>query len=540
MARIIRTHETDLEALDDFTRSQVYNGLDVCVTKDVYDAINTQLDEVTERTYTLSRSLQGPVLEMRIRGVLVDQVRKSEVIDELAAVSDLLERRLDRIVLDGVGMDYFNYRSHDDLQSLFYRHLGIPPIIKLGRPTTDRSAREKLETYPIAGQLVRHINALTEIGDRISVLNTAIDPDGRIRTSYNIAGTSTGRFSSSMSEFGTGGNLQNVEESLRSVFIADPGYKFAKADAKSGESYCVGGVEWNRFGDGAYLDACESGDIHTAVARMVWPELGWTGDLRHDKQLALQPFYRDHDYRFMCKKLGHGSNYNGKPFTLAEQSKLDIDIVTQFQLKYFRAFPAHQRWQADVEDRLRRLGYLDTLTGRRRRFFGRRTDPATIREAVAYDPQGSLADIVNTAMIRIWRDCKLNHRPIHIVMHDHDALTFMYPEELEDEVVAYLQRMLVVAVPLANGRELRIPYDVEVGWNKGHFDPVKNPEGLQAYRGPDSRKRQPIRNLVTHLLGAPAKCLPLAGLNRSSPPSSPRPNPSRALLSSAAGRQSPS
>ena len=98
--------------------------------------------------------------------------------------------------------------------------------------------------------MVKHINLLTELGDKISVLKTAIDDDGRIRTSYNIAGTSTGRFSSSISEFGTGGNLQNVEESLRSIFIADAGYKFAKCDAKSGESFCVGAIEWNLFKDG--------------------------------------------------------------------------------------------------------------------------------------------------------------------------------------------------------------------------------------------------------------------------------------------------
>ena len=495
--RIIRTHEVNFDDLDQWTRENLYNGLDVCVTQDVFNAIHPQLDEVTERTYALSTALQGPVLEMRIRGVLVDQVRKLEVIDELSEVSSLLERRLERIVLDGVGLPSFNFRSHADLHNLFYRALGLRPVIRQGRPSTDRAAREKLESYPLATQLVRHINALTELGDRISVLRTALDPDGRIRTSYNIAGTSTGRFSSSLSEFGTGGNLQNVEESLRSIFIADPGYKFAKCDAKSGESYCVGAIEWNRFGDGAYLDACESGDIHTAVARMVWPGLGWTGDKKGDRALAETPFYRGHDYRFMCKKLGHGSNYGGMPKTLADQSKLPIDVVAQFQTKYFTAFPAHQLWQRAVDHDLRKLGHLTTLTGRRRWFFGRRNDPATLREAIAYDPQGSLADIVNLAMLRIWRA----HR-VPIVMHDHDALTFMYPEETEDELIPWIMDNLVVPIPLANGRTLRIPYDVEVGWNKGHHSD-SNPDGLRPYRPRDSgRKRQPIRKLLNHILGA--------------------------------------
>jgi DNA polymerase I-like protein with 3'-5' exonuclease and polymerase domains len=456
-----------------------------------------QLDQTTEQTYTLSRALQGPVLEMRIRGVLVDHVRRLEVIDELLALSGMLERRLDRIVLDGVGMPSFNWRSHADLQALFYSHLGISPITKMGRPTTDRSAREKLESYPIAAQLVRHINALTELGDKISVLRTELDTDGRIRTSYNIAGTSTGRFSSSLSEFGTGGNLQNVEESLRSVFIADPGWKFAKCDAKSGESYAVGAIEWNRFGDGTYLDAVESGDIHTSVARLVWPDRGWTNVLAADKNLAEQPFYRNFSYRFMCKKLGHGSNYAGKPFTLAEQSRVPIDVVAEFQRQYFTAFPAHQRWQSDVEHQLRRTGNLTSLTGRRRWFFGRRTDAGTLREAIAYDPQCSLADIVNITMLRIWRQ-----RQVLIMMHDHDALTFMYPEETEDEIIPWLLENLVVSIPLDRGRVLRIPYDVEVGWNKGHHDPNRNPDGLQPYRGHDDRKRQPIRKVIDHILGA--------------------------------------
>ena len=93
-----------------------------------------------------------------------------------------------------------------------------------------------MESYLLARQIVRHIITMRELGKKISMLKTEIDPDGRMRTSYNIAGTSTGRFSSSYSEFGTGGNLQNVEESLRSIFISDPGFKFAKFDAKSGES----------------------------------------------------------------------------------------------------------------------------------------------------------------------------------------------------------------------------------------------------------------------------------------------------------------
>jgi DNA polymerase I-like protein with 3'-5' exonuclease and polymerase domains len=493
--RIIKTHETDMNSVSDWDRSQIYNGLDVCCTHDVFAATHPQLDHHTEDTYAFSRSLQGPVLEMRIRGVLVDLARRSSVVDEICDEIDWVEGRLNQLVIDGVGMSEFNWRSNAHLQKLFYGELGIYPITRAGRPTTDRSAREKLESHPLATQLIRHINTLVELGDKLSVLRTEIDPDGRIRTSYNIAGTSTGRFSSSLSEFGTGGNLQNIEESLRSILIADPGYKFCKLDAKSGESFCVGAIEWNLFRDGAYLDACESGDPHTAVARLVWPDLGWIGDdLRANKKLAERPFYRHYSYRFMCKKLGHGSNYGGKPATLAGQAKLPVEVVSSFQPKYFSAFPAHQRWHSDVDDRLRRLGYLISLTGRKRYFFGRRSDPSTLREAIAYDPQGSLADIVNAAMLKLWR-----MNIAIVMMQDHDAITFMYKEADEEHVVAHLLRELIIPIPLADGRVLRIPYDAEVGWNKGHASD-SNPDGLIPWSGHDPRKRQPIRGLMDSIV----------------------------------------
>ncbi len=451
--RIIKTHERKPGEYDDWTEDQIYNSLDCMVTREIFDVIHPQLDSLTGATYNLSRALQAPVLEMRCRGVLVDTAQRAKVIDELYNDLDRLERQLDRIVLDGLGLETFKWSSPKDLGRLFYDVLKIPPIKSKGRVSTDVNALEKLQAYTVARQIVYHILAMRELSKRISVLRTALDPDGRMRTSYNIAGTSTGRFSSSSSEFGTGGNLQNVEERLRSIFIADPGMKFAKCDAKSGESYVVGAIEHNLFGDSTYLDAVESGDVHTAVAKLCWPNLAWTNVLKADKEIAEQPYYRHYSYRFMCKKLGHGSNYGGQPFTLAQQSRHPISVVQQFQPKYFAAFPAHRRWQEWVAETILRKGNLTTLTGRRRWFHGRRNDSSTIREAIAYDPQGSLADIVNTAMLNLWRE------GYTIVMHDHDALTFMYREEEEDEIIPKIMARLEVPVQLAGGRELRIPYD---------------------------------------------------------------------------------
>jgi DNA polymerase-1 len=428
---------------------------------------------------------------MRLRGVLIDAARKAEVVDEYFDMLEILNTNLERIVLDGVGMHGFNWRSNPDLHTLFYEKLKIPVFKKAGRPTVDRNALEKMESYIIARPIIRHIKVMRDIGKKIGVLRTAIDPDGRIRTSYNIGGTSTGRFSSSLSEFGTGGNLQNVEELLRSIFIADKGMKFAKFDAKAGESFIVGAIEWNLFEDPRYLDACDTGDPHTAAARVCWPKLPWTNNLATDKAIAEQPFYRHHSYRFMCKKLGHGSNYGGKAQTLSEQTQLPIGVVQDFQPKYFLAFPAHLQWHAYVDNTLRKSGTLVSLTGRKRQFWGRRNDDSTLREAIAYDPQCSLADIVNSCMLTIWRS-----RDATLLFHDHDALTVQYPEDREDEIVPKLLQQLRHPIPLKHNRTLLIPFDCKTGWNKSDYDSKKNPMGLKDYAPNDKR----VRPKPTHIL----------------------------------------
>lgn len=464
-------------------RESVYNGLDCAVTLEVMETLLNQFDSHTGPTYDFSRALQGPVLEMRCRGVLVDQQRKSQVIEEFYDHLEILEDNLSRIVLEGVGLSSFNWRSNPDLHTLFYERLRIPAITRNGRPTVDRTALEKFEGYTIARPIVAHISAMREIAKKISVLKTAIDPDGYMRTSYNIAGTSTGRFSSSFSEFGTGGNLQNVEESLRSIFIADPGMKFAKFDAGQIQSRVVGAAEWNLLGDGTYLDVCESGDLHTVVAKMVWPTLAWVGDLKSDRAIADGIFYRHYSRRDMCKKLGHGSNFYGRPPTLNVETKVPIPLITEFQRSYFKAFPQHNQWFESTQDRLYKQGYIISICGRKRWFFGRRNDDQTLREALAFEGQDGEAWIVNNAMLNIWRK-----GTAILIAQEHDALVFMYPEEREDTIIPELLSQLPIQVPLKNGRVLEVPYDAKTGWNKGDWS-ESNPEGLKEWIGGDKRKR---------------------------------------------------
>jgi DNA polymerase-1 len=487
MVKIIDTSQLSPEDLTASEREACYNGLDCCVTAEVLEALLPQLNEQTSATYEFSKSLQGPVLHMGLTGILVDQFRKTDVIDNYYEIIERLDGYITSLA-ETAGLPYLNWRSYKDLQKLFYDRYQVMPILsKTGQPTLNRAALEKIESYYITLTLpmIYLIKKIRELQKRIDVLRTEIDHDGRMRTSYNIAGTTTGRFSSSLSEFGTGGNLQNIEEHLRSIFIADPGMKLANFDAEQGESRVVGAIEWNLFGDSTYLDACESGDLHTAVARICWPDLGWKGTLEIDRALAEEPYYRHYSRRFMCKKLGHGANYGGRAQTLSAETKTELPIVEEFCRNYHSAFPAHRLWHHWVESQLAKTGKLTSLTGRLRHFFGRRDDHKVIREAIAYDAQGSLVDIVNRGMLKVW-----NSQCCQLLLQGHDSIIVQYHEEEEDELIPKILSLLHIPISLANQRTLMIPYGCKTGWNWGEYGGT-NPDGLKKYAPGDKRRRTP-------------------------------------------------
>lgn len=490
--KIIKTHELtplSMSLMSSTELLHIYNGLDACITSEVFDEIEGQLDNQTRATYEFSKALQGPVLDMKLRGVLVDQNQRLKTIAAYERDLNILKSNLERIFAKGIGRS-FNWNSPAQMKELFYEILALPPIKKRNTKgqytlTVDRNALEALDAYFIAQPIVSHILGLRDIAKKVSVLKTDIDPDGRMRTSYNIGGTTTGRFSSSLSDFGTGGNLQNIEERLRRPFVADQGFKFAYIDLEQAESRLVGAIEWNLFHDGRYLDACESGDLHTSVCKLAWRDiLPWANDMERDRRLAESPFYRQHSYRHMAKVLGHGTNYNGKPYTMAKHTKLDAKLIADFQSKYFTAFPSHQRWHAHVASELLQRGCLSTLTGRRRWFFGRRNDDTTIREAIAYDPQGSVGDILNRGMLQVWRAniCQL-------LLQIHDAILCQYPEHLENEILPQLLKLIQVPIELNHSRTLLIPSEAQVGWNWSKQD-ANNPDGLRKWVGSDDRVRQ--------------------------------------------------
>jgi hypothetical protein len=165
-----------------------------------------------------------------------------------------------------------------------------------------------------------------------------------------------------------------------------------------------------------YLDFCESGDLHTNVAKMTFQDLPW-GTGPTDREIANEIFYREFTYRESCKRLGHATNLFGKPPAVARETRIPQPLVANFQSGYFAAFPEIPDWHNYTRTKLIRDGWLTSLMGRRRWFQGRRFDLDTLKQAIAYNPQGSIADIISKAILAIWK----SGLPVQLLLQVHGS-----------------------------------------------------------------------------------------------------------------------
>ncbi len=476
----------------------IYNAYDCCITHEILPKIISQFTPEDSQIYEFELAQYAAVLLMNRNGIAVDMELREKLLNEI----NLTKKRLTHILecyCEAMGLPLFNPDSPSQLIDIFYTRLGFKPIInyKTKRPTTDRDALEQLaEIYPISKPLIKVILSLREQNKKQSVLTTALDSDNKIRASFRVAGTETGRYASRENIFGTGTNLQNINDALREIFIPSrPDYKFAYIDLEQAESRAVAGIVYALTGDLSYWNACHSADLHTVVCRLIWPDRAWTGDIEADKALAEEIFYRSYSFRDIGKRAGHGSNYYGKPPAMAKHLKVHKEIVETFQNAYFSAFPGIPLWHQQTKLKLQTTGQIRTAFGRRRCFFGRLTDDSTLREAIAFEPQSTVADCLNTALARMPVLDSIN-----LLAQIHDAILFEYPAKDETKILNQALKLMSVEIPYKD-KILIIPSEVKVGWNWASRDPSnpsRNPFGMQKWKGCDDR--QPPKRAEFNLL----------------------------------------
>lgn len=473
-----------------------YNSLDCAVTLEIHQKLAQK--NSGQGVYAFERALQGPALDMMLRGFRIDPVWRAKNTDDMTKRQAFIEDRLNRLAHAVWGKD-LNPRSPPQLKEFFYGALNLPPIWTSKKGvrsiSTDREALEKLSQYYIAQPIINSVLLARDTSKKLSVLRSGVDPDGRMRCTYNVCGTETGRWASSRNVYGRGSNLQNITEELRRMFVADPGYILLYVDGEQAESRGVGFIHGRLFDDWRYLDACEAGDLHTTVTKLVWPGLGFTDDPKSDRALADQNFYRHFSYRDMAKRGGHGTNYYGQPHTMARHLKVDKGLIEDFQRDYFKAFPAMRKWHTWVSEQLAIHQSITTFVGRERTFFGRPNDDATLRKAIAFEPQSVVGDLVNEGGYRVWK----KFPEAQVLAQIHDAYLFQIPETRLDLIAPILASFEVPVRDRKSGRTLIIPAEAKIGWNWAGEEmstPVEkrkfkdgNPDGLRKWKGSDTRVR---------------------------------------------------
>ena len=392
---------------------------------------------------TLEIPLIAVLADMEWKGVRVDLERLGEISRSFAR--ELTE--LERAIYQAAGTE-FNINSTPQLRHILFEKHQLPILKKTKTgPSTDYEVLEQLAVmgHDVPKLLIEYRELSKLKSTYVDALPGFINPrTGRIHTSFNQAGAATGRLSSSDP------NLQNIPvrtprgEAIRRAFVASPGAELLTADYSQIELRLLAHLS----GDPAFVEAFEKGgDIHRQTAAVIFgvPQEQVTSEMRGQ-----------------AKTINFATIYGQGPFALSRQLGITLDEAKRFIDQYFTRFSGVRAWLDRTVAEARTRGYVETLFGRRRyipelkdrnfniRAFGERT-------ATNSPLQGSAADLIKTAMIRIaqsFRDRGLESR---MILQVHDELVFEVPHGERETATE------VVKSHMESAAALRVPLVVSVG-----------------------------------------------------------------------------
>ncbi len=394
-----------------------------------------------------------PVLSrMECRGVLIDGPQLRRQGEELARGIAELEAQ----AWEAAG-ERFNLGSPKQLQAILFERLGLPVRSKTpkGQPSTAESVLQELATdYPLPRLILEH-RALAKLKSTYTdKLPGLVDPvSGRVHTCYQQAVAATGRLSSSDP------NLQNIPvrseagRRIRQAFVAPPGCRLLAADYSQIELRIMAHLS----GDEGLLRAFAAGeDIHRATAAEVF---------------GVVPEAVSGEQRRSAKAINFGLIYGMSAFGLARQLGIGRGEAQDYVDRYFARYPGVKAYMDATRAAARERGYVETVFGRRlylpdiragnlqRRQYAERT-------AINAPMQGTAADIIKRAMVRLDARIRAEALPAHMVMQVHDELVLEVAEGALEAVGA------IVHETMCGAAALRVPLEVEVGtganWDEAH------------------------------------------------------------------------
>lgn len=410
----------------------------------VADALDDRLDAGTKRVLTEIELPIIPVLaQMEATGITVSP----DVLSGLRArLAESAARHAAQAYAE-IGREV-NLGSPKQLQQVLFEELGMPRTRanKTGYSTDAASLADLQEKspHPFLGLLLQHRD-VTKLGQIVDTLEKSVAADGRIHTSYEQTGTSTGRISS------TDPNLQNIPiktevgREIRSAFTHGPEFTtLLTADYSQIEMRIMAHLS----GDAGLIEAFNAGeDLHRFVGSRIF----------HVDPSEVTPLMRT-----KVKAMSYGLAYGLSAFGLSKQLRIDTAEAKQLMSDYFARFGAVRDYLRSVVEKAREDGYTETIFGRRRPFGDLRSKNRVLREnaeraALNAPIQGSAADIMKIAMVDIARDLREHKLSSRLLLQVHDELVFEVAPEETDRLTA------IVLARMGGAATLAVPLDVQVG-----------------------------------------------------------------------------
>lgn len=426
---------------------------DADITLRLKNVLEPKLDEagVARLFRDIEMPLVGVLADMELNGVCLD----TEALHETSEVFNKRMTAIEQHIYELAG-EQFNISSPRQVGDILFGKMKIvdkPKKTKTGQFVTSEEVLQQLRSKsPIIDEILNYRGLKKLLSTYVDALPKLINPrTGRIHTSFNQTVTATGRLSSSDP------NLQNIPvrdddgKEIRKCFIPEPGCLFFSADYSQIELRIMAHLSE----DENMIEAFREGfDIHAATAARIW----------HKDIGEVTPAERK-----KAKQANFGIIYGITTYGLAQRMDISNGEARDLIDGYFLTFPRVEAYMEQAKETARKQGYAETLFHRRRYLPDINSHNATVRgfaerNAINAPIQGSEADIIKVAMVRIHHRFKAEGIRSKMILQVHDELNFsVFPEEKE-------QVERIVIEEMQGAYKLRVPLVADAGWGKNWLE----------------------------------------------------------------------
>ncbi len=443
------------KSMRDLSPAEVYEyaAEDADITLRLKNVLEPKLKEIDCESlfWDVEMPLVPVLAHMEMNGVRIDTEALKETSTKLTQRLAEIEHHIYKLAGES-----FNIASPRQVGEILFGKMKIvekPKKTKTGQYVTSEEVLQQLRSKsPIIDEILNHRGLKKLLGTYIDALPKLINPrTGHIHASFNQAITATGRLSSSDP------NLQNIPvrdddgKEIRRCFIPDPGCLFFSADYSQIELRIMAHLSE----DTNMVEAFREGsDIHAATAAKIWHEdISQVTDSQRKK----------------AKTANFGIIYGITTYGLAQRMNIENKEAKQIIEDYFRTFPGVQAYMEQSKEIAREKGYAETLFHRRRYLPDINSRNATVRgfaerNAINAPIQGSEADIIKVAMVRIFNRFKAEGIKSKMIIQVHDELNFsVFPEEKE-------RVEKIVVEEMQNAYQLSVPLIADAGWGSNWLE----------------------------------------------------------------------